>query len=414
MKSKTFCIYPFVSIVTEPNGDLGICCRSRKVDNVTNSSLLDAWNNDIMKHLRLDLLAGEKPSICNGCWRDEDIGIGSKRTRNNNMQNPNSENANFFGQEELMLSDGTMPIPPQHIEFRVNNLCNLKCRMCNPLDSTSWDDWDSVKEMVKKYNPEVSNRIEILNLENKPLLDQYNDSFYNDIQTAVPFLKKVDFSGGEPLTNPKHYQIIDMLMSRASEIELKYDTNFLNLYFKKTSVFDTWKHFKSVQLNVSTDGIGDVYDYVRSNGSYTTLKENLDLIVGQSNVTQLVLSSATSIYNVHDMPNVTRLAASYGAPHHMCKVSYPNFLSCQILPDSEKKPLTDNLTEFINEIPSIYQDQELAQYVISQYYDLITFLNVPLYTGEIIKDFIKYDTALNESRKTNRIAVVTRLAELAI
>jgi hypothetical protein len=43
-----------------------------------------------------------------------------------------------------------MPFELPTMEIKLNNLCNLKCRMCNPLDSTSWKDWDQVTKFYKK------------------------------------------------------------------------------------------------------------------------------------------------------------------------------------------------------------------------------------------------------------------------
>ena len=162
--SKYFCIYPFVSLETRNSGSVGLCCRSEPIGDIKTEGLLDMWNNDTIKQLRLDLLNGEKPEICQGCWQHEDIGIESKRTRNMNLDNPAGEYARFKDAERQMLPDGTMPIPPQHVEFRLNNLCNLKCRMCNPLDSSSWDDWHLVKDIVASVNDRLTNKIESMGL----------------------------------------------------------------------------------------------------------------------------------------------------------------------------------------------------------------------------------------------------------
>lgn len=399
-KSKTFCIFPFISMVTTNSGELCICCRSSGVGDVTKDSLLDTWNNDNMKRIRLELLRGEKPKECDGCWRHENIGIHSKRTRNLDLEKTETAYYKFKGAEEKMLPDGTMPINPQIIEIRVNNLCNLKCRMCNPLDSSSWNDWTDVKEIVRKHTPQTVELVEKFNLEKRPLLDTLNENFYQDLAKIIPSLKIVEFSGGEPLTNPAHYRILQMFMPYAKNIELKYDTNFLNLSYKQTNLTDIWNNFKGIKLNVSVDGIGEVYNYVRSNGDFSILKKNLDYIYSYKNLRRLVLASATSIYNVHDMVNVTRLAASYNAAHHMCKVSFPVFLSCQVLPTSEKNKIAKDLENFITEIPKLYENTEIKDYMIAQYWDLIKFMQVSA-DPNLLNDFIEYDTRLNKSRNYN-------------
>lgn len=395
-------------MVTLSNGDFGICCRSKAIGNVSSSTLSDSWNNNNMKRIRLALLNGSRPDECDGCWRHEDIGIDSKRTRNIDPKKSKNIYASFVGIEDKMLPDGTMPELPKVVEFRVNNLCNLKCRMCNPLDSSSWNDWDSVKEIVRTDSPKTVELIEELGLERKPLLDKYNEQFYQDLDTIIPTLSQVEFSGGEPLINPAHYKILNKLLPYAKKIELKYDTNFLDLSFKKVDILSIWRNFKQIKLNISVDGIGEVYDYVRSNGSFTVLANNIEQIKSFSNLSVLVFASAVSIYNIHDVINITKFASTHGAIHHMCKVSFPNFLSCQILPEIERKALIASFEEFLSDIPKLFNNDEHVRYIISQYADLITFLKISQ-DPKLLHAFYEYDSGLNRTRKTVSLSHLTRI-----
>ena len=399
MTSITFCIFPFISMVTRNSGELGICCRSTAVGHITQNTLTETWNNDTMKRVRLELLDGKKPIECAGCWRHEDIGIESKRTRNLDLSKPESMYSKFNGVEKSMLSDGTMPTYPQILEIRVNNLCNLKCRMCSPLDSSSWNDWHIVKDIVNKTTPKTVQLIDKLKLEERPLLDRYGESFYIDLLKIIPNLKQVDFSGGEPLTNPAHYRIVDMLMPYAKNIILKYDTNLLNLTFKKVDLFKVWDNFKGINLNVSVDGIDKIYDHIRTNGNFCDIKSNLDKVSSYHKLNRLVIASAISIYNIHDITNITRLAASYNAIHHMCKVSFPEFLSCQILPADEKKKIISTLTAFLHEIPNLYCNEVAKNYITTQYKDLMVFLQIEK-NESLMDNFVNYETKLNTSRNT--------------
>ena len=47
------------------------------------------------------------------------------------------------------------------------------------------------------------------------------------------------------------------------------------LNYKKDSVEELWNYFKGIQLNISIDGVYDVYDYIRQPGNYETVKENI-------------------------------------------------------------------------------------------------------------------------------------------
>jgi len=91
----------------------------------------------------------------------------------------------------------SMPFKIPTMEIKLNNLCNLKCRMCHPMDSTSWNDWDQVEEFYKKENNFMVTLIQDLNLKNKPYLDKFEDSdnWWKSFEKNLPYFQRVEFAG---------------------------------------------------------------------------------------------------------------------------------------------------------------------------------------------------------------------------
>jgi transcription elongation factor Elf1 len=78
-----------------------------------------------MKLVRKQMINGQRPSICNNCWKQEDYNMISAR------QQVNSVYAKYLGLVEQTSSDGSFTnFKLRSFDFRTSNVCNLKCRMC--------------------------------------------------------------------------------------------------------------------------------------------------------------------------------------------------------------------------------------------------------------------------------------------
>jgi hypothetical protein len=87
--SKVFCISPWIQLHAQTNGYVGPCCMASMneanylSDLNDNPNLLDAWNSEKMRQLRLAMLKGEKSSICQNCYKYEELGNESERIKYN-------------------------------------------------------------------------------------------------------------------------------------------------------------------------------------------------------------------------------------------------------------------------------------------------------------------------------------------
>ena len=82
--------------------------------------------------------------------------------------------------------------------------------MCNPLDSTSWKDWEEVVPFYEKENnylvPTVKKLVKTPGQYIGPFDD--NDNWWNSFEKLLPYFQRVEFAGGEPLMDPNHYKIL--------------------------------------------------------------------------------------------------------------------------------------------------------------------------------------------------------------
>ena len=332
-------MHPFTGLATREDGAIKVCCRSHPIGFIQNDTLEDIWNNDNMRRIRQQVLHGERPAECAPCFALEDQGVESLRQRHISGVIPEARINLYPHALNGMDENFRMPFELPTMELKLNNLCNLKCRMCNPTDSTSWNDWKEVEEFyVKEDNYLVKNILE-LKLIDSPYLDKFTDNpkWWSSLEKLLPYFRRVEFAGGEPLTDPTHYRILEMLQPYAKDIEVKYATNLTSLGKGKRNVFDYWPAFKSVAVNVSIDGIGASYDYIRGNGDWNEVVENIKLVQQIPNVSRIVGAVAVQVSNVLILDKMIEYFLNdIGIVFYTNMVNYPNVLSAQVLPNELK------------------------------------------------------------------------------
>jgi MoaA/NifB/PqqE/SkfB family radical SAM enzyme len=403
VQSKTFCIHPFTGLATREDGAIKACCRSHPVGFIQDDSLENIWNNDTMRRIRRQVMSDERPSECAPCFNLEDQGVESLRQRHINGIIPEAR-INLYPNTSLQE---IMPFEFPTMEIKMNNLCNLKCRMCNPMDSTSWNDWREVEEFYKKEDNYLVQKIIDLNLKNKPFLDSFEDTdnWWVSFKKLLPYFRRVEFAGGEPLMDPQHYRILDMLKPYGHQIEIKYATNGTTLGISKgRTIHDYWPNFRSVAVNVSIDGIDDVYSYIRGNGNFNQIRENIKEIQKISNVSRIVGAVAVQVSNILILDKMIECFLNdLGIVFYTNMVNYPNVLSAQVLPGHLKELAIKRLEivkERVPEFKYVRENPILLKITLEQINGVINYLKA-VDQNEKWQDCVEFNIKLDKTRNQN-------------
>jgi sulfatase maturation enzyme AslB (radical SAM superfamily) len=335
-----------------------------------------------MKRIRQQILNGERPPECAPCFNLEDQGVESLRQRHINGIIPEARIKLYPNAVDTMREDYTMPFEIPTIEIKLNNLCNLKCRMCNPLDSTSWTDWEQVEKFYKKEDNFLVQKIDTLSLKTKPFLDSFvdTDNWWASFEKLLPYFRRVEFAGGEPLMDPTHYKILDLLAPYGDNIEIKYATNLTTLGINKgRTIYDYWPKFKSVAVNVSIDGIGDSYEYIRSNANWNELVDNIKRIQSIPNISRIVGAVAVQVSNIMVLDKMIEyFLDDIGIVFYTNMVNYPNVLSAQVLPNELKILAVTKLRavrELVPEFKHVKSNPILLEITLGQIDGVINYIN---------------------------------------
>ena len=402
-KSCTFCMHPFTGLATREDGAIKVCCRSLPIGNIKNETLEEAWNGEKMREVRRQVLSDERPDVCKPCFDLEDQGVQSLRQRHIANNIPESRVNLYPDALKSLTTDMTMPFELPTMEIKINNLCNLKCRMCNPLDSTQWKDWNSIVEHYKKEDNYLVKAVEDLGLTKAPYVGLFDDKkeWWDSLRKLLPHFKRVEFAGGEPLMDPMHYKILDLLSENGKNIEIKYATNGTVLGIKGRWIKDYWPKFKSVAVNVSIDGIDEVYEYVRSNGKFQDVVDNVRIMKNIPTVSRIVGAFTVQSNNIMQIDKVIDYFLNkLEIVFYSHRVQYPRALSAQVLPKELKDKVIAKLElmkDKIKEYRLVKEHPILEKITLQQIQDNINFLKARD-LNQYWKDCVDFNHRLDKTR----------------
>jgi MoaA/NifB/PqqE/SkfB family radical SAM enzyme len=396
-------MHPFTGLATREDGAICACCRSHPVGFIDKENLESIWNNDTMQRIRRQVLNDERPPECEPCFSLENQGVESLRQRHIAGLIPEARINLYPDALSKLNKDFTMPFEIPTVELKLNNLCNLKCRMCHPMDSTSWDDWSEVKEFYRKEGNIMYAIVEEHGLEHQPFLDKFQDNpaWWASLEKLLPYFRRVEFAGGEPLMDPQHYRILDMLAPYGDQIEIKYATNLSMLGKSNRNIWEYWPKFKSVAVNVSIDGVGTGYEYVRGNASWSELVNNLRQIQQIPNISRIVGACTVQVSNILALDKIIEcFLDDLGVIFHSHRVAYPNVLSAQVLPKDLKTLAIRRLLKVerrLKDFKMVQQHPELLEYTSKQIQDNINYL-LAVDQSERWSDCIEFNRRLDQTR----------------
>ena len=157
------------------------------------------------------------------CWKMEDPNIPICHNRLIDSK----ENQTYI---KKFTDTGSVPFDIPIIELKLSNLCNFKCRMCWPKDSSLWaTDWEKVEQFYDDETREYINNVaEVAG--NKRLYNMFetNKRFVDKLLVCLENVEEIEFAGGEPLLDPIHYRVLSNIR-HPERVTLKYSTNLHQL-----------------------------------------------------------------------------------------------------------------------------------------------------------------------------------------
>jgi Iron-sulfur cluster-binding domain len=379
--SDTRCVLPWMHLATHPNGGVSLCCRSNHTNAVSwakksstnslvmldNDGLDDVINSETFVRVRQQMLDGQRPTECEGCWQDEDAGIVSKRQYENSRW---SHIINELEPTAYLNNPGY-----RYVELRLGNICNNACVTCNSYSSSKWyPDEKRIAKDLPWFN--------LRPMENFKWFESPN--FYSELAEYSANVEEIYINGGEPTLISAHFEYLKKLIQDgySKKIHLVYSLNMMDI---PDMLIALWQNFKQVTVNCSIDDLLERNFYIRWPTKWTDTISSIEKLQRVPTV-QWHVTQTVSILNVDNLHNFGLwLENTYGKTPHHNYVLYPDYLSLAALPNDYKSKLKN-----------LYKDKLNPH----QRTELFAKLDMPHDSALTVKakEFI---TALDKSRKMN-------------
>lgn len=229
----TFCVLPWYGLNLPSSNP---CCLLPK-------------NTDIAR-VKHDLLAGIKSPACTTCWQVESSGKKSKRQFENELLDYKLDRDLDKIQEDCK----TKIIDPLVYQIQTSNLCNQACVTCNSYLSSKWAEIERRIGTV----PCPTFKIKLSNV---------------DVNYATA--RRIEFVGGEPFFDPTTFQILVLLIEHNNtDCFISVVTNgSISLSDHQLNVLSK---FTDLNICISIDGVGPVFEYMRWPAKWPTLLNNIE------------------------------------------------------------------------------------------------------------------------------------------
>ena len=392
MSKGGFCALPFVQYSTYNGGRYRLCCMAAEPETVVNQEELGiagTWNHDYIKDVRKRLTNNEWLPECGECLRLERNGIVSSR------QWENEQWADVIDEvvADASVNDWEVEQPLQ-FDFRLGNLCNLQCQMCNKEAShlVSVERATMVQSGLGANHPDWHGQIADKKL---ALLQPGID--WASFKDMIGKARKIKLIGGEPTVAKDMFTLLDLAVEsgHADHIELSFYTNITNMQ-------DRWLEqlgkFEKVIVNCSLEGMGAMNDYLRPPSKWDSVWKNFDKLVKFSN-TKAGKRIKVRVTTVNQVSNALHTVDFWRYMHdYQCKndkgigmstnqLVEPHYYSMAHSPQWLRDEQEAQVLEFLEEIKNSphYEDYE------EPLMEMVNFGKDPdhVYNPEIMKQYIE-------------------------
>lgn len=427
--TDTFCPIPWIFQAVRTTGDIRVCCQAnvttnkgilRKEDgaayNASIDSLDESRNASLIKDMRMNMLNGIWNEECGRCQKEEESGLPSRRIR----EREHYPEYHFEKMLKMTDEDGTIDVdqlPVIYYDLRFGNLCNLKCRMCGPADSSGWyEDWEEFKgEMSFDDGGTI---VQIQKDGDKFFAEEYmwpeQDHFWNQMEGRIKHIKHIYFAGGEPLLIQKHYEFLRKCIdiNQAKDIIIEYNTNVSTL---PNFTQELWKEFKQVCIGASIDGMGKVLEYQRHPIKWEKALSNLRKIDSLGNPVRTWIALTVTAYNVDHLVDFLWWFIFESNFKNIKKVSVhvahrPMALNIRVLPNEYKTMLLNRFVDLLVRLAR----SDASEYHFRMVREIIAGISYYMndsYYDERWEEFKEFTNKLDSIRGEKLIDVVPELGK---
>ena len=312
-----FCYSPWTNIDISPQGTMLPCCKYQPAAdqprfNIQTNTLKEYSGSAFLAQIRQEFQQDQWPAGCVRCKTEEQNNIKSKRQLDHDRWHEHYAQYEIHSDQWLTAS----------IAF--GNTCNLKCITCGSHSSSRWHD-----EYLEIYGRNFQH------------VKFYRDDFVDDFAAQAPGIIHLDIPGGEPFLSgvAEQKKLLNHYVEsgQAHDISLHYTTNAT--VFPDAEWWQLWSHFREIDMQLSIDGVGARYEYIRYPASWEDTESTVHRYIQQEksipNI-RLSVSHTVSAYNIFYLDEFFAWCHNQSLPTPwLGRVHNPSHMRPTVWPDKE-------------------------------------------------------------------------------
>ncbi len=245
------------------------------------------------------------------------------------------------------LKDWTPNSEPalKFIDFKLGNVCNLKCRICGSWSSSKW----AQEELDYGENPIARKNLTEGGWPKK------HPKFFEDVKEDLADAEYFEFTGGEPFMIQNHFKILEYCVEKgyAKNQDIHYNTNGTQL--PPREIFDLWKNFKRVEIAFSIDDVGEQFQYQRHPANWKEVNYNLNQFkIYQTANMEFQICTTISIFNIFSLAKIALWVRNFNPKFFYVNTCFdPDYFNIQTLPKQIKNIVNSRYSDLKDFQPTL-------------------------------------------------------------
>lgn len=311
--SQWYCPLPFKHAFVDSTG-VAACCNTKRYP-----VGLEEWpSHPRLIELQQSLLSNQIPKQCGAC-------VAQEATQGRSLRTDALRDYNNQVYTETAID---------FVDYRSSNICNFKCRSCEPAFSHGID-------QEVKSNPKLSAYYKINNTKTVSI-DSANQQWIID---NIAQIQRLMITGGEPTVIPGIRDIIKLAVERNPNINILITTNGS---FADEFWYDITPRMPNLHWTLSLDAVGPAAEIIRHGTDWARVKHNarwlarhshsFDINTVVSNLNVLQLGPLLKFVN-----KLQKLSTTNGCVHQFYVTQRPYYLAADNLSADIKIKAIDHL-----------------------------------------------------------------------
>ena len=337
-------------------------------------------NTDQKKEDRRKMIAGERPSGCEYCWKIEDMGVDAVSDR--------VYKSKIYPIEALNEAFETPPdadVNLRTLEIAFDRTCQFACSYCNPAFSSTW-----VRDIRKNgpYNGLVSDgRNHFTHThdasqlykfgETNPYVEAFFAWWESDLHRT---LQELRITGGEPLMSGETWKLIDWFRNNPgrSQTRLAINSN-LGTAVDLDRLLDSINGLE-IDLYTSNESVGLQAEYIRDGLVWDDWVNNVERLLDSRKFRGIHIMNTINALCLYSLDQFLECIVNWKREYGRDAVSFtlnilrfPSFQSPLVLPDELRTVFRQRLEVWLD---AWWDSEFLHEHEVNHVQRLIDYLDI--------------------------------------